>query len=121
QKSRKFDIPRVVARRMLWKPRGTSLGTSRWTWSFALSLPLLLSVGMVTWAGKLVHKPVGSARLVPVRVSSIAVPRWMPSGMGIFSVGAWGLGGVRAGCWAWRPTGRIRMANKAGRDDRGQG
>src|SRR5258708_31599101 len=37
------------------------------------SLPLLLSWGIVTWAGKLTQNLVGSARLVPVSVNSTLV------------------------------------------------
>src|SRR5947208_2879110 len=93
--------------------------------SLALSLPLLPSVGMDTLAGKLVHRPVGSARLLPVSVSSRAVPRWMPSGTGIFRVGASGLGFTAGGSFcALAFAARVRTANRAGteyRRQRGQG
>jgi hypothetical protein len=61
---------------------------------------LFMSVGMVTVAGKLVQRPVGSARLVPVRVSSSLVPRGMPTGVTGLSVGASGLGAIGGGCCA---------------------
>src|SRR5262245_4466670 len=104
QKGRRFDIPRVVASRRLWKPSGASAGTSRTTRNLALSLPLFASVGMVTLAGKLVHRPVGSARLVPVRVNSSFVPRCIPSGATGVRVGARGLGG-RTGTGGCAPAG----------------
>src|SRR5206468_2294856 len=80
-------------------PSGASLGTSSLTRSEVGTVPFLASVGMTTLAGKLVHNPVGSARFVPVRVRSIVVPRWTPSGSTGARVGACGLGGAGGG-WA---------------------
>src|SRR5262249_60328403 len=121
QKGRRFDIPRVVASRRLWKPSGASAGTSNTTRNFALSFPLLASVGIVTLAGKLVHRPVGSARLVPVSVNSSFVPRCMPSGRTGVSVGASGLGGMTGGGWALTGTvvERIRAADRTSHDKKG--
>src|SRR5262249_18959829 len=101
QNGRKVDMPRVGDSRIGWKPSGASAGTSRTTRSDVGCLPLFMSVGIVTLAVKLVHRPVGSVRFVPVRVSSNLVPRCMPSGAGGLSVGAWGLGaGSGGGGWA---------------------
>ncbi len=71
-------------------------------------VPFFASVGIVTLAGKLLHTPVGSARLVPVRVSSSAVPRCIPSGRIGASVGASGGGGA-GGC----PGARLFVSKKA--------
>ena len=57
------------------------------TRNLAASLPLFMSVGNETFAGKLVHKAVGSARFVPVSVSSRVLPRSTPSGKGTLIVG----------------------------------
>src|SRR5262249_45557206 len=73
-----------------------------------------------TLAGKLVHRPVGSARLVPVRVSSRVVPRWMPSGTGILSVGACGLALTVGSFCALALAVRVRMANRDDTDHRRQ-
>src|SRR5262249_1902596 len=112
QNRRTLDMPRLVARRTAWNPSGASLGTSSLTRSFVGSLPLLLSVGIVAFArGMLVRRPAGSARLVPVRVSSRVLPRAMPRGRTGLSVGAAGLGAGAGGCWA-------RAAGAASRTDR---
>src|SRR5262249_58734994 len=66
---------------------------------------------MVTLAGKLVHSAVGSARLVPVRVRSRAVPRVIPRGTGGAKVGAWGLGA--GGGWAGTATHHERRKARA--------
>src|SRR5262245_47750189 len=112
QNGRKFDMPRVVDRRMVWKPSGASAGTSRTTRSDVGCFPLFMSVGIVTLAGKLVHRPVGSVKFVPVRVRSSFVPRCMPSGAGGLSVGACGLGtGNGGGGWATETAGADNRTN----------
>ena len=75
-------------------------------------MPLLLSVGMVTLAGKLVHNPVGSARLVPVRVRSSEDPRSMPMGAGMAIVGASGLGFATKGCCEKPDIGKLVKATR---------
>src|SRR5262249_7850309 len=120
-KGRRFDMPRLVASRRLWKPSGASAGTSRTTRNFALSFPLFASVGTVTLAGKLVHNPVGSARLVPVNVSSSLVPRCMPSGTTGARGGASGLAGMTGGGWATAGAATaksIRLSDRTNQDIR---
>src|SRR5262245_24117545 len=50
--------------------------------------------------GMFVHRATGSARLVPVRVSSTLPPRCMPRGTTGLSVGAAGFG-TGGGGWPW--------------------
>jgi hypothetical protein len=54
-------------------------------------------------AGKLVHSPVGSARLLPVSVRSSVVPRCIPNGTAGLSTGACGLAAGAGAFWA-RPS-----------------
>src|SRR5262249_28387302 len=62
-----------------------------------------MSVGKVGLDGKLVHSAVGSARLVPVKVSSTVCPLCIPSGNGTFKVGAWG-GAATGPAFGWATT-----------------
>src|SRR5262245_53875440 len=74
---------------------------------------------MVTLAGKLVHSPVGLARLVPVRFRSTLVPRWPAIGAVMLRTGAAGLGTLSGeGCWATADAAASRTAARAGRERR---
>ena len=67
---------------------------------------------MVIFAGKLVQTPVGSLRLVPLRVNSMLVPRCMPRGTATFKTGAAGLGGVGGSCCPTPGTAQERIDSK---------
>jgi len=73
------------------------------------------SVGIVTLAGKLVHRPVGSGEVGAGERQVEGGPRCMPRGTGVLSSGACGLGTRRLRLFlrpaAWRLTRRTNATN----------
>src|SRR6516164_5634609 len=82
------------------------------TRSLLLSFPLFLSGGKLIVAGKLVHSPVGLARLLPVKVSSSDCPRCAPLGNGILMTGARGFGATGAGFCESARSANVSKASK---------
>src|SRR5262249_22697363 len=101
QKGRKLDTPCLVTRRNGYIPTAVLAGTSIFTRNLAGSFVLLASAGKVIFADKSVTRAIGSFRLVPVNVTSTALPGPAPNGCDKLIVGACGLGGrTNGGGWA---------------------
>src|SRR5262249_50134179 len=106
-----LDMPRRVATRREWKPRGASAGASNLTRRGAGVFPFLASGGVVAPAGEVVPAPGGAAQVGAGRVRLAGAPRRAAGGGTGLGVGACGLAG--AGGWATSAAGASRSSGQA--------